>query len=107
MRAIHHAALAVILAGIAVAAQGQAYGADYPPGALARHEEGTTEFRVTVGTDGRAKGCVVIKSSGFSDLDDATCRMILTQGRWKPATDSSGQPIESLYSRKVTWKIPR
>ena len=97
----------IAIAGQTTAAYAQmGYDADYPPGALARHEEGTSKFRVTVDTNGRARDCVITQSSGSSDLDAATCRMILERGRWKPATDADGRPIESTYSSQVRWRLP-
>src|SRR3546814_3854253 len=50
--------------------------ADYPSSALRNEEEGTTGFRVTVGTNGRVTDCSVTSSSGSSTLDEATCRLI-------------------------------
>jgi protein TonB len=79
---------------------------DYPAKALREHREGTTYFTVTVGTDGRAKDCVVTKSSGSTDLDKAACKIIVKRARFNPATDDQGKPIEKPYSNSVNWKIP-
>jgi protein TonB len=78
---------------------------DYPAKALREHREGTTYFTVTVGTDGRAKDCVITKSSGSADLDEAACEMIVRRARFDPATDEHGKPVEMPYSNKVNWKI--
>lgn len=78
----------------------------YPPKALREHREGTTYFSVTIGTDGKAKNCVVTKSSGSADLDEAACAIFVRRARFSPATDPSGIPIEASYSNKFVWRIP-
>lgn len=80
---------------------------DYPPAALREHREGTTALTVTVDVTGRGKNCIVTISSGSSDLDAASCRLVITRGRWSPAKDENGTPIESTYSSKVVWKLRR
>ena len=79
---------------------------DYPPNALKEGREGTTHYTVTVGTNGRAKDCRITESSGSKDLDDATCDMIMKSGRFKPAKDASGQPVESSLSGGMAWHLP-
>lgn len=90
-----------------VCAEAVAQNADYPLQALREGREGTSHFSVTVGTDGRAKDCVITKSSGSADLDAETCRMMSVRGRWSPAINANGAPVDSKYSGKVNWKIPR
>jgi len=79
---------------------------DYPSKALREHRQGTTYFTVTVGTDGRARDCVVTKSSGSPDLDEAACKIIVKRAHFNPATDDQGKPIEKPYSNSVKWKLP-
>lgn len=80
---------------------------DYPSGALRREEEGVTSIRVTVGTDGRVQSCEVTRSSGSSDLDNATCSLISRRGRFSPATDGDGQPTTGTWSSSIRWQIPK
>lgn len=80
---------------------------DYPAKALREGREGTSYFTVTVGKDGRAKDCTITQSSGHTDLDEQSCRMIVRQARWEPAVDEAGNPVEASYSSKVNWTIPR
>src|SRR6478609_8999975 len=54
---------------------------DNPPRALRSEEEGTTGVRLSIGTDGRVTGCDVTSSSGSSELDDATCRLLTRRAR--------------------------
>src|SRR3546814_11540156 len=82
-----------------VCAEAVAQNADYPLQALREGREGTSHFSVTVGTDGRAKDCVITKSSGSADLDAETCRMMAMRGRWSPAIHDNGAPVESKIGR--------
>jgi protein TonB len=79
---------------------------DYPSRALREERTGTTTFRVTVGTDGRVVDCQVTGSSGHPDLDQATCANVQRRARFKPATDTEGNPVQDTYSNRVRWVIP-
>jgi protein TonB len=80
---------------------------DYPPSALRRRAEGTTRFRVIVGTDGRVDACEVTGSSGSAELDAAACRNIERRARFEPASDGNGQKVVGTYTSSVSWRIPR
>lgn len=79
----------------------------YPKEALRYGHEGVAEFTVTVNESGRAEDCVITKSSGWPELDEATCKEFTARVRFKPATDSSGTPIKSKYSNKWRWEIEK
>lgn len=79
---------------------------DYPSRALREEREGTTAFRVNVGPDGRVTSCSVTRSSGHSDLDEATCRNIQRRARFNPATNGSGDEVAGTWSSQVRWEIP-
>ena len=68
---------------------------------------GTTRFSVTVDAEGKVSSCQVTGSSGHSDLDDATCKLVTRRARFKPATDGEGQPTSGSYSNAVRWQIPK
>jgi TonB family protein len=78
----------------------------YPPAALRDGREGTSYYTLRIGTDRRPKSCAISKSSGFADLDEAAC-IFLMKTRWSPALDKSGNPVESIYSNKLTWRAPK
>ncbi len=80
---------------------------DYPSRALREEREGTSGFRVTIGTDGRVTDCQITSSSGHADLDAAACENIRRRARFTPASDSDGQPITDSYSNRVRWVIPK
>jgi periplasmic protein TonB len=80
---------------------------DYPSRALSQEREGTTGFRVTVGSDGKVTDCQVTASSGHGDLDAATCSNVKRRARFEPAKDKDGNPTSGSYSNRVTWRIPK
>jgi protein TonB len=80
---------------------------DYPSRALREEREGTTGFRVTVGTDGKVADCQVTRSSGSPDLDQATCDNIRRRARFNPATDGDGNPTTGSYASTIRWVIPK
>ncbi|WP_443019603.1 energy transducer TonB [Sphingobium sp.] len=65
---------------------------DYPASALKRREEGTAGFPLLIGPKGRVARCTITEPSGSTDLDAATCSMIVAHSKFRPATDESGQP---------------
>ena len=80
---------------------------DYPSRALREEREGVTRFSVTVSPDGRVASCQVTGSSGHSDLDDTTCKLIQRRGRFNPATDGNGDPTTGTWASAVRWEIPK
>jgi periplasmic protein TonB len=79
---------------------------DYPARALSQERAGVSGFRVTIGTDGRVTGCTITSSSGHADLDDATCKNVSRRAKFTPAM-KDGVAIESSYSNKIRWEIPK
>ncbi len=80
---------------------------DYPSRALREEREGTTGFRVSVGTDGKVTDCQITRSSGSPDLDEATCANVRRRARFTPATDGEGNPTTGSYANSVRWVIPK
>jgi protein TonB len=81
---------------------------DYPAAAARAAIGGTVMVRFTVGTDGRARECGVMRSSGNADLDAATCHLIQRRFRYAPARDAAGRAVESQQGwRQDWWLEPR
>jgi protein TonB len=80
--------------------------ADYPASAIRAEQQGTTGFRLTVGTDGRVTGCDVTSSSGSPALDQATCRIMRSRARFTPARDDHGNPTTDSVSSRIRWVLP-
>lgn len=79
---------------------------DYPSRDLRLGNEGTTAFRVVVGTNGRVSACEIVRSSGHPGLDAATCKAVTARARFEPATDANGEKVVGTYSNSVRWQIP-
>lgn len=79
---------------------------DYPSSAIRSEEQGTTGFRLNVGTDGRVTNCTITSSSGSSALDNATCSIMRRRARFTPARDSSGNPTTDTHSARIRWVLP-
>ncbi len=79
---------------------------DYPTRALRDEREGTTRFSVVVNAKGRVESCSVTRSSGHADLDKEACDNVRRRARFRPALDTSGNPISGSYSHSVRWQIP-
>jgi TonB family protein len=70
-------------------------------------EAGRTYFRVDVTVEGRAENCVITRSSGYPDLDEAACKNIMKRARFRPGTDDEGRPVRGTYSNSILWKTPQ
>lgn len=79
---------------------------DYPPEALRSGAEGRVAFLVDVDVSGAPTGCHIVTSSGSSVLDNGTCAVLMTKGRFKPAHDASGKAVASTWSSATRWAIP-
>ena len=80
---------------------------DYPRRGITRELEGTTGYRLVVGSNGRVNGCEVTRSSGHGVLDDATCSLLQRRARFDAATGNRGEATVGTYSGSVTWQLPR
>jgi len=79
---------------------------DYPASALRAGEAGRVVAQLHVSSAGRVDDCRVSVSSGFADLDETTCRLLMRRSRYAPAEDASGQPVSAFSTQTVVWNIP-
>lgn len=80
--------------------------ADYPPAARRAEEQGAVSIALLIERDGTPSACEVTQSSGFKTLDEATCRLAVRRGHFRPATDAGGQPVVSRYKLpRVRWQL--
>jgi protein TonB len=78
---------------------------DYPEEAQARGQSGDVIARLDVDASGRVKKCAVVVSSGSSSLDDATCSISLSRGKFSPAIGSDGQPVAAQRVIRVVFRM--
>lgn len=77
---------------------------DYPPGALARLEQGVTSVSLVVLEEGGIDLVQVQKGSGFSELDAKALEIVKTRYRWQPARMDS-KPINTVVLVAVIWQL--
>lgn len=80
---------------------------DYPSMDERLGHEGTSSFRLAIDAAGKPTDCVIVVSSGWPGLDQATCAKVMRRARFEPATDSTGARVEGSYSGAVNWQIPK
>ena len=79
---------------------------DYPGMSVRRNEEGTANYVLQIGANGKVTNCSIIVSTGHQRLDEATCNLLMRRGKFTPATDTGGAKVAGTYSGQVTWRIP-
>lgn len=73
-----------------------------PGGRQARFGTSVTVY-MTVGTDGRASNCRVVRPSPDREADAIVCRLAEQRFRFRPATDADGNPVAATYGWRQEW----
>jgi protein TonB len=76
----------------------------YPPMARRLGHQGTVLLDIQIGTDGRVTSASVAASSGDGGLDAAARAWVLSQWRYRPATQN-GSPISERTRVKITFNL--
>ena len=76
---------------------------DYPAKALRDSRSGRTGILLRIDSIGAITDCTVVEASGSSVLDEASCRLLRTRAKFKPATDQDGKPMNSLMVTAINW----
>ena len=79
---------------------------DYPKALREANVSGTTVVEIDVGTEGRATGCRVSRTSGNRELDTLTCRLVMERFRFKSARNAAGQAVPSHIDLDHEWDSP-
>lgn len=85
--------------------KGRIKDSDYPRSAGEAGVGGTVGVKYQVSADGHVTGCEVTRSSGFPDLDNTTCRLIVERFRFRPSRDPEGRPVSATIVQNHTWVI--
>jgi TonB family protein len=72
---------------------------DYPDRALKRHQFGRITWQLDVDAAGKAIACHIFNSSGFWELDNRTCTILLERARFEP-----GRP--GTFQGGFVWEDP-
>ncbi|WP_374414182.1 energy transducer TonB [Novosphingobium colocasiae] len=86
---------------------GWATTADYPTRELRDGHQGPVRFELAIDAGGRVSRCTVTASSGWADLDRATCDLVSRRARFTPAMDTAGNQAAGTYSGTIRWVIPQ
>jgi len=79
---------------------------DYPAAAQAAGAEGTAQATLTIGPTGQVVGCNLIRSTGNSALDSATCNILRRRAKFTPARDSNGQATtDTVTTPPIVWRL--
>lgn len=76
---------------------------DYPRETRDRRIGTSVVIVFTVGVDGRVHDCRVRDPSGDPRSDAITCQLAEQRFRFRPATDSAGNPVPAPYGWKQSW----
>ncbi|WP_375289129.1 energy transducer TonB [Qipengyuania sp.] len=74
-----------------------------PPGGRQARFGTAVTVAMTVRTDGRASNCRVLRPSGDPVADHIVCRLAVERFRFRPATDSAGNPVPATYGWRQEW----
>jgi periplasmic protein TonB len=76
---------------------------DYPAAAVGTGAQGRVSVMLGLNVQGRVTDCHVLRSSGSSVLDAATCSILHRRASFTPSMDSNGSPVVSYISQTVDW----
>lgn len=74
-----------------------------PPGGRQVRFGTSVTVYMTVGTDGRARNCRVVRPSADAEADMLVCRLAEQRFRFRPATDGQGNPVTATYGWRQEW----
>ena len=80
---------------------------DYPTRSLRNEEQGAVSFRLTVDRYGKATACEITGSSGYVQLDETTCSLMMRRSRFYPALNDAGEAIVGSWSSRIRWEVPQ
>lgn len=79
---------------------------DYPASAQAAGEQGMVQARLSVDQRGRVSDCAIVRSSGSTSLDSATCSILSRRAQFSPARATDGSAVASTYvTPPIVWKL--
>jgi TonB family protein len=78
----------------------------YPARARKAGEQGLVGFSIRIDKSGQPTNCEVTHTSGYRQLDDETCQLVLIHAKFKPVKDAQGNKINFVTEGVVNWQIP-
>lgn len=80
---------------------------DFPKKTRSLRAGHAVTVEMTVGADGRASGCRVVKPSPDAEADRIVCELAEKRFRFRPKTDAAGNPVAARYRWQQRWWNPR
>lgn len=77
---------------------------DYPAALNRSGVGGIVVLRLVVAADGSIQDCAVAKAGGDKTFEDLTCQLTKARARFHPAVGAAGQPIKSVWIRRIDWQ---
>ncbi|MBU7578920.1 MAG: energy transducer TonB [Porphyrobacter sp.] len=74
-----------------------------PPGGREARKGTQVIVRVTVGTDGRARDCAIMRPSPDAQADRITCQLVESRLGFRPAMDAAGNPVAAPFYWRQQW----
>lgn len=75
----------------------------YPAVPRLKHMSSILQARLKVDAKGKVVDCVVQSSPGSSEFGSKNCARMRKMGRFKPALDAQGRPVDGFYQLSVTF----
>ena len=76
----------------------------YPPLAIRLGEQGSVQLRLTVAADGTVSDAIVVRSSGYRDLDEIARAWVMAHWRYRPAVHG-GVAVPSMTDAMVRFDL--
>lgn len=74
-----------------------------PEGGRSARFGNSVTVAMTVGVDGRARDCRILRPSPDSQADAIVCRLALERFVFRPAVDEQGNPVPAEYGWRQDW----
>jgi len=74
-----------------------------PPGGRQARLGNSVTVAMTVGVDGRARNCRVLRPSPDPQADAIVCRLAVERFVFRPALDTQGNPVPADYGWRQDW----
>jgi protein TonB len=76
---------------------------DYPRAGRDLRVGSSVVIDLSVGLDGRVRGCRVLQPSPDPEAGPVTCELATKRFRFRPARDATGNPVGAIYRWRQRW----
>ncbi|RIV87385.1 hypothetical protein D2V17_08295 [Aurantiacibacter xanthus] len=76
---------------------------DWPPDLYQHETGGIVRAELAIDADGQVKNCRIVETSGYAPMDEVVCVRLTQRGKFKPARDVNGRPVNGLHRTSVVF----